>query len=492
MTETLLYIIILFVAANFVIAALYLLRMRKPGSDRTEAALREEFRLARGESSQQSSELRKEVGKIQTQSNKLLIETVNTMDSKQGERLDKLTAAIGQSVSATCEQIAKLIERAEGSLKDIRESNENRFEKIRVSVNEQLAEMMSKEERKLGEVGDSLNKLSRLNREDQEKARKTLETQFQRIQESNEKRLDAMRRTVDEKLQSTLERRLGESFRLVSKQLEAVHKGLGDMQKLATGVGDLKRVLTNVKARGTWGEVQLGALLEQILTRGQYVANVRPRPDSNETVEYAIRLPGVGDGSIWLPIDAKFPTADYERLQEAAESGNADQVSRASHALIRAIETSAADVRTKYVAPPQTTDFAIMFLPTEGLYAEVARRPEVLERLQRVHRVVPAGPATLAAILNSLQMGFRTLAIEKRSSEVWKVLSAVKTEFGKFGIVLDKVKKQLDTASRSIDQTGTRTRAIERKLNTVEELPINEDAGVLLGLTQAEGRNSEG
>lgn len=499
--ETLIYILASLVFVNLVVAVLSLIRMGKPDSDKAEKTLREEFRVSREEIAKQSIQLREEVRNMQNQSNDSLIKTVNTMGGEQEKRLDKLAGAIGKSEETTRDQIETLIKQAEVSLKEIRASNEDRFEKIRASVNGQIQEMMAKEEKKLGEVVQSLNKLSQSNRDEMDKARKTLEenrktleTQFQRIQESNEKKLDEMRKTVDEKLQSTLEKRLGESFKLVSERLEEVHKGLGEMQELATGVGDLKRVLSNVKTRGTFAEVQLGALLEQILTPSQYAKNVRPRPDSNEIVEYAIRLPGPNDGNktpIWLPIDAKFPTADYERLQEAAESGDAEKVNRASNALIKAIESSAADIRTKYVSPPHTTDFAILFLPTEGLYAEVVRRPETLERLQSTHRVVPAGPTTLAAILNSLQMGFRTLAIEKRSSEVWKVLSAVKTEFGKFGIVLDKVKKQLDTASKSIDQTGTRSRAIERRLNTVEQLPAGEDAGALLGLPKIKSEASD-
>ena len=499
--EILICILALLVVANLVVAVLSLIRMRKPDSDQAEKILREEFRISRDEGSKQSSQLRAEVLNMQTQSNNLLIKTVNTMGSEQEKRLDKLTGAIGKSEETTRDQIEKLIKQAEVSLKEIRESNEERFEKIRASVNGQIQEMTAKEEKKLGEVVSSLGELSRSNRDEMDKARKTLdenrktlETQFQRIQESNEKKLDEMRKTVDEKLQSTLEKRLGESFNQVSKRLEEVHKGLGEMQELATGVGDLKRVLSNVKTRGTFGEVQVGAILEQILTPNQYAKSVKPRPDSDKIVEYAIRLPGPNDGDntpIWLPIDAKFPMANYERLQDAAESGDAEKVNQESNALIKAIESSAADIRAKYVSPPHTTDFAILFLRTEGLYAEVVRRPETLERLQSTHRVVPAGPTTLAAILNSLQMGFRTLAIEKRSSEVWKVLSAVKTEFGKFGIVLDKVKKQLDTASKSIDQTGTRSRAIERKLNTVEQLPAGEDAGALLGLPKAKKEESD-
>ena len=301
--------------------------------------------------------------------------------------------------------------------------------------------------------------------------------QLKELQEGNERKLDQMRHVVDEKLQGTLEKRLGESFKLVSAQLEAVHKGLGDMQSLATGVGDLKRVLGNVKTRGTWGEVQLGAILEQVLTPDQYGRNVRPRPDSNETVEFAVRLPGPDADRtrpLWLPIDAKFPHEDYGRLVAASEAADPVAVTAAAAALERAVRLNASDIRRKYVAPPHTTDFAILFVPTEGLYAELLRRAGFAESLQQDHRVVIAGPTTLAALLNSLRIGFRTLAIEQRASEVWKVLAGVKTEFGKFADVLDKVKRQLQTASNTIDETGVRSRAIEKRLRGVEELPPGE------------------
>ena len=308
------------------------------------------------------------------------------------------------------------------------------------------------------------------------------------MQTSNEEKLDQMRQTVDEQLQSTLEKRLGESFNIVSKRLEDVQRGLGEMQNLATGVGDLKRVLTNVKARGTWGEVQLGSLLEEILTPDQYSTNVQLHENSREEVEYAIRLPGSNDepnSCVWLPIDAKFPLADYDRLVDAADASDAAAVQEATQAFIRAVQTEAKKIQDKYISPPKTTDFAIMFLPTEGLYAEVLRAPgRVTELLQR-YRIVVAGPTTLAAILSSLRMGFRTLAIEKRSSEVWEVLAAVKTEFGKFGNVMDKLKRQLNTASKTIDETGVRTRAMERNLRVVEELP-QEAAAARLGLPNGE------
>jgi len=307
--------------------------------------------------------------------------------------------------------------------------------------------------------------------------REAIDARLREIRESNEKKLDQMRETVDEKLQNTLEKRIGESFKQVSDQLEKVYRGLGEMQNLADGVGDLKRVLSSVKARGTFGEIQLGAILEQVLTPDQYDKNVATKQGSGERVEFAIKLPGPVDDPkecVWLPIDAKFPQEDYLRLVDAAEKGDSSGVQQATLAMARSAKSSARDIHDKYIDPPHTTDFAIMFMPTEGLYAEILRQPGLCEQLQREHRVVVTGPTTLSAVLSSLRMGFRTLAIEKRSSEVWKVLSAVKTEFGKFGGVLDRLGKQLETAKRTVDQTGIRTRAMERKLHSVEALPEEE------------------
>ncbi|MDB5507435.1 MAG: rmuC [Devosia sp.] len=314
-----------------------------------------------------------------------------------------------------------------------------------------------------------------------ESLREGLENQLKALRTENGEKLEAMRLTVDEKLQDSLDRRLGESFKVVSDRLEAVHKGLGEMQTLATGVGDLKRVLSNVKARGTWGEVQLGALLEQTLTPAQYRKNVITADTGADRVEFAIVLPGQGKGEeVLLPIDAKFPIEDYERLQAAAELGDLIAAEAATRALEQRLKASARDIATKYVHPPRTTDFAIMFLPTEGLYAEAIRRPGLTDELQRLYRVSVAGPTTLTAILSSLQMGFRTLAIQERSSEVWKVLGAVKTEFEKFAVVLSGVKKKLDQAARQIETAETRNRTINRKLREVEALPIA-DAELLLG-----------
>lgn len=321
--------------------------------------------------------------------------------------------------------------------------------------------------------------------------RATLETRIRDLQADNAGRLEEMRKTVDEKLHATLETRLSESFRHVSERLEKVHQGLGEMQQLALGVGDLKRVLTNVKTRGTWGEVQLEMLLEQVLTPDQYAKNVETVRGSNARVEFAIKLPGVVEGGapLWLPIDAKFPKEQYERLVDAAERADADGVASAGRELERAVRTEAKTICEKYLAPPQTTDFAILFLPTEGLYAEVMRRPGLADELQRKLRVSIAGPSTLAALLNSLQMGFRTLALEKRSSEVWEVLGAVKTEFGKFGDVLSATKLTLERAARNIESAQVRSRQMARKLKSVEALP-SEAAQLLLG-TQAETEDSE-
>ncbi|MGH8462356.1 MAG: DNA recombination protein RmuC [Stenotrophobium sp.] len=333
-------------------------------------------------------------------------------------------------------------------------------------------------------LGQQLATLTESNTQRLNEMRATLEGKLREMQTDNAAKLEEMRKTVDEKLHATLEQRLGESFKLVSERLEQVHKGLGEMQTLATGVGDLKRVLSNVKTRGTWGEVQLGNLLEQLLTPEQYAGNVVTRPNSKDPVEYAIRLPGRGEKGdtkpVWLPIDAKFPREDYERLLEAQERADAPAAKDAINALAARLRLEAKKIHEKYIEPPHTTDFALMFLPTEGLYAEAIRCPGLSDALQRDYRVTLAGPTTLTALLNSLQMGFRTLAIEKRSSEVWQVLSAVKTEFGKFGEVLDKVKKKLDEASHQIDATGVRSRAIQRQLREVEALPA-EQAQALLG-----------
>ena len=383
-----------------------------------------------------------------------------------------------------------------GELRALSESNAQRLQELRLSLEHALQGLQSGNEGKLEALRKTLDdklqasdlrlgQLTESNTQRLQEVRATLEQKLQELQRSNEGKLELMRLTVDEKLHATLEQRLGESFKLVSERLELVHKGLGEMQSLASGVGDLKRVLTNVKTRGGWGEVQLEAILEQFFTPEQFAKQIVVKAGSSEKVDCAIRLPGqAGQGAesdtpVWLPIDAKFPMEDYERLLDAHERADLDAIKTAGAQLERAVRTQAKSIAEKYIAPPHTTDFALLFLPNEGLYAEVVRRPGLLDALQRELRIVLAGPTTLAALLNSLQMGFRTLAIEQRSSEVWQVLGAVKTEFGKFGDVIDGVKKKLEQASDSIDKAGVRTRAIERQLRGVEALPAGESASLL-------------
>jgi DNA recombination protein RmuC len=363
------------------------------------------------------------------------------------------------------------------------------------SFRSQLAATQQQTEAALRRFSDTLTEQLRLLSEANERrlneVRLTVDARLAALQEGNEKKLDQMRATVDEKLQATLEQRLGESFKQVAERLEQVHKGLGEMQTLARDVGALNRVLTNVKTRGVFGEVQLAGLLEQVFTPEQYATNVATVPGSSERVEFAIRLPGQGAGRggdaapLWLPIDAKFPREDYERLLDASERADLPAMDAAGKAIETRLRLEAKSIRDKYLAPPHTTDFGILFLPTEGLYAEALRRPGLAEALQREHKVMLAGPTTLLALLNSLQMGFRTLALEKRSSEVWEVLGAVKTEFAKFGEILARTKKKLDEASNSIEMAERRTRVMARELRGVESLTEGRAAQLLPGLDAA-------
>ncbi|MGN2251524.1 DNA recombination protein RmuC [Frateuria edaphi] len=410
--------------------------------ERLERVLREEQRAGREELQQGFDRFRGHVAEQLADVSRQQAERIDGF----GQRLEGLTARTDAGLQGLAQRLTE----------DARKSREEvglTLARASEQQRQQLASLTADNEKRMGEV------------------RSTLEVKLKALQDDNAAKLEQMRATVDEKLQSTLETRLGQSFQLVSERLEQVHRGLGEMQSLANGVGDLKRVLSNVKSRGILGEVQLGALLEQLLTSEQYESNVITVPGSNERVEFAIRMPGQGAvDKLYLPIDAKFPVEDYQRLLEAQELADVEGAAVAGRALELRVREEAKRIRTKYVAAPHTTDFAVLFLPTEGLYAEVIRRPGLFELLQRDHRVVVAGPTTLSALLNSLQMGFRTLAIAQRSSEVWNILGAVKTEFGKFGDVLDKVKKKLDEAGRHIDATGVRTRAIERKLRGVETL----------------------
>ncbi len=401
--------------------------------------------------------------------------------------------------SAAMEQISRellvRLQNIEGRLEDTeRDINEELIsmrkeqrEDARAGREEQtvgIASFGDAQAKRIKEIGDlqresleafshQLTNVSRLNEEKLEAIRTTVETKLQDLYKSNEEKLEKMRATVDEQLHSTLEKRLGEAFATVSERLEQVHKGLGEMKALTSDVGDLKKVLSNVKVRGTWGEMQLRALLEQILTPDQYEENVATKPNSGERVEFAISLPGARDGSgpVWLPIDSKFPLEDYQRLVTASELGDVTAVYEAQKALkIRVIE-EAKTIRDKYLEPPFTTDFGILYLPIEGLYAEILRIDGLCDTLSRDYRVVPAGPTTFTALLNSLQMGFRTLAIEKRSSEVWVLLGKVKTEFDKFGAVLEKTKQKIEQAGKELEQAEVRTRAIKKTLRDVQGLP---------------------
>ena len=369
-------------------------------------------------------------------------------------------------------------ERMERMLRDELPRNRSELAENMKSANDttikSIAEISAMLKGQLESVAMQTGKLTESNEARLEGLRSIVDVRLKQLQDDNSKQLDRMRATVDEKLQGTLEKRLGASFKLVSDRLEQVHQGLGAMQQLASDVGGLQKVLTNVKMRGGWGEVQLGALLEQILTADQFARNVKTREESGERVEFAIKLPGDENGApVWLPIDAKFPTEDYQRLVAAQEQGDLVAVEDAMKSLEMQLRRSAKEICQKYINPPRTTDFALMFLPTEGLYAEAIRRVGLIEQVQRDCRVVFAGPTTLAALLNSLQMGFRTLAIQKRSSEVWNLLSEVKTEFGKFGEALSAVKDKLDQAARHVDSVAVRSRAITKKLRDVEELPSN-------------------
>ena len=412
------YLLMVSVGLNILVLAAVLLRRSSGGDketagrlDRLERQLREEGERSRQDSAWQAKALREELASTTNQYNEAVLRRLAENAGQQGEQLASFAK----------------------QLQYLTQSNELRLERLR----------------------------------------QTLETQVQALQADNSQKLEAMRQTVDEKLHATLEKRLGESFQLVNERLEQVHKGLGEMQALAVGVGDLKKVLTNVKTRGTWGEIQLGALLEQILAPGQYATNVATKPGSDARVEFAIILPGQGgaSGVVHLPIDAKFPQEDYQRLLEAQELADAAGAEAAAKALEIRIKAEAKDIRDKYLSPPHTTDFGILFLPVEGLYAEVLRRTGLYETLMREYHVTVAGPTTLSAILSSLQMGFRTLAIEKRSSEVWMLLSAVKTEFGKFGDILEKTNKKLQEASNVMDDAARKSRTIERKLKGVQLLP---------------------
>ena len=468
-------------------------------------ALREDLRALRDDANRAARDSREELAKTLKDANETLVHLLTKMAAGQRAQLDGMTDQVQKFSQSNYDSFSQLRDEVNSRIQGLHVIHEQKIDHLRRTLDEKMAatqEQLSQgliagsdklsltlndiwqvQGIQLSDMKNQLTDFSKFNESSLERIRNTLDLRVRELQNSNEKRLEDMRKTVDEKLHETLQNSLHASFATVSERLEAVHRGLGEMQNLATGVGDLQRVLTNVKVRGTWAEVQLGALLDQILAPGQYERNVRVRADSSEAVEYAIRLPGTGGDSttcLWLPIDSKFPQEDYRRVQEAADRADPEETRKAIDDLVRTVRAEAQKICERYINPPSTTDFAIMFLATEGLYGEALRQPALVEELQRRFRVVIAGPATLVAILNSLRMGFQTLAIEQRASEVAKVLGAVKTEFGKFNLVLDKVKRQLNTATRTIEESGfRRTRAIERTLRNVEQLPEMEAASVL-------------
>ena len=404
-------------------------------------------------------------------------QTTGTLDVSKDLQVhrDELRAAIGTNHEIVEKRLTSFTEASENSAKLQRDESATSRDELQKSLNESMKNL----ENKIAELTDS-------NAKKQTEMQQTLQTEIDKMRKGNEEKLEKMRETVDEKLQGTLEKRLGESFKLVSDRLEAVQRGLGEMQTLANDVGSLQKVLSNVKSRGGWGEVQLERQLEDVLAPSQYEKNVKIKPNSNDVVEFAVKLPGRADGEyVYLPIDSKFPQEDYERLQAAQDAGSAEDVATATKAVERAIRAQAKLISDKYLHAPISTDFAIMYLPTEGLFAEVVRRPGLTSDLQNNYRVLVTGPTTLMSLLNSLQMGFKTLAIEKSASDVWKVLGAAKTEFNKYSVVLDKLAKQLETAQNTVTEAGVRTRAVSKSLSKVEELELGASSADILGLPLA-------
>jgi DNA recombination protein RmuC len=455
-------------------------------AERTERAVREEIASNRTEAATAAQQSRQEMATALKNVGDSLVKQLGTMQQTTDQRLDTMRETVEKRLGTIQEEGGKKLDQVRqestASVQKAREEVTVALKTFNESVGKTITDFVDWQRVQFGGVVEQLKGLTEANEKRLTEVRTTVEQKLKTMQEENAASLEKMRQTVDEKLQGTLEKRLGESFKLVSERLEQVYKGLGEMQNLAVGVGDLKRVLTNVKARGTWGEVQLEAMLEQVLNPDQYDKNVATK-DGGERVEFAIKLPGRGDDKdeiVWLPIDAKFPTEDYQRLQDAQEKGDVELAEAAGKQLEVRIKGCAGDICDKYLSPPKTTDFGILFLPTEGLFAEVVRRPGLPELLQTKYKVVVAGPTTLWSILNSLQMGFRTLAIQQRSSEVWNLLAAVKTEFAKYGDVLAGVQRKLQEAANKVEDVGRRSRAIERKLRDVQGLPAAEAQGVLM------------
>lgn len=411
----------------------------------------------------------------------LIIRSYNSAgDREQKVRWEVLEGSWQRMEQGFREELAKIREELHSGARSNREELQYSLKDFGQTLSGQVMQIAALQKNQLEIFAGQLQKLTVTNEEKLEKMRETVEDKLARLQEENSRKLEEMRATVDEKLHLTLEKRLGESFKLVSDRLELVHKGLGEMQMLAAGVGDLKKVLTNVKIRGTLGEIQLGSILEQLLSPEQYSTNVATKKGGKERVEYAVKLPGPSeDQHVWLPLDAKFPLEDYQRLLEAYDRADSAAIEAAAKQLEVRIKACARDISQKYLFPPETTDFGLMFLPVEGLFAEVLRRQGLFETLQRDFRVIVTGPTTLAALLNSLQMGFKTLAIQKRSGEVWSLLGAVKTDFGKLGEILEKTHRKILEAGRDIENATRKTGVIQRKLKDVQELPGSTEAKLL-------------
>ena len=460
--------------------------------ERIEHAVREEAARSREELSKSDREQRQELAEAFKTFGDSVAQRMSDGADMHKSQFDGFAGQLGAFARDSGERLDGIRAESAAGAKQLREEVVAMLKTLSEMIAQTMGDLASIQKAQLDAISSSMEKLSGSNEQKLETLRTAVEGKLQSIQDDNAKQLEQMRHTVEEKLEGTLEKRLGESFRQVSERLEQVHRGLGEMQTLATGVGDLKKVLTNVKTRGTWGEVQLGAMLEQVLNPDQFAANVSTKGNA-ERVEYAIRLPGASDDreeTVWLPVDAKFPIEDYQRLIDAQDNGDVDGVESAGKQLEVRVRASARDICDKYLNPPATTDFGILFLPIEGLFAEVIRRPGLTEAIQRDCRVIIAGPTTLWSILNSLQMGFRTLAIQKRSSEVWNLLAAVKTEWTKYGDVLDMVHKKLNQASETIEKAKVRSRVIGRKLKDVQELPPGTNATLLeVGIEEDDGED---
>ena len=454
-------LVILFKRTSRPDASLLSLRLTafEKAQERTDKAVRDEADRSRRESAEAARDQRQELTASFKTFGETIAKRVGEVSGAQKEQFEIFDSRLGFFVKTNADQFGGVRTEYATASKQLREEVVTTLKSISDTMSETMGEMAKIHNVRL----------------------ESMESRLKSMQDDNASQLDQIRKTVEEKLQGTLEKRLGDSFKQVSDRLEQVHKGLGEMQTLASGVGDLKKVLTNVKTRGVWGEAQLGALLDQVLSPDQYAANVETG-NNGERVEFAIKLPGQGENNekiVWLPVDAKFPLEDYHRLVEAQDRADANEAEAAGKQLENRVKNCAKDINIKYLNPPATTDFGVMFLPTEGLYAEVARRTGLVEFIQREHRVAIAGPTTLWAILNSLQMGFRTLAIQKRSSEVWSLLAAVKTEWTKYGDILDQVHKKLSQASETIERAKARSRVVGKKLRDVQELPFEEASSLL-------------